>query len=387
MGKGDIQNLLIIFLLVLSITLIIFAIVGIIYQLFFTLRIKAKSTINKLVPFIIFSLEFSVCYECLRILVFLGILPYMEIYDYGVYFIIILFTLLSFYGAYQLQEILTIQSGNRLKGDEIVRKICLIFAFGFFIASIFALSKSTPIELGYFEFVVNPIFSICLTACYSPLFIYIFIGLIKLQRNIKNKRMKRQTILAAIYLGFFLLNRFGIIGFLQIGQISLFSMTNQLITLLILHVVGLLFIFIYADFFDSVSSHFCVKSIYILKNTGEMLCGYNFHEEESEILITSDQVLLIDFIYAISNGLKIALNLDKNVDEVEIGDRTIIIKHSVKLIIVLLVSDHSEKIHQRVVAVIKDFEENYKNELDNWKENISKFHSEKTQEILFNIFK
>ena len=363
------------------------AVTSIIYNLIFAWRIEKRTKINRLVPFILFSLEFGVFYESLRLLPFLGLLPYLRLYDVLGYYSIILLTLLSFSGAYKLQEILTTQSGNRMKGDEIIRRVYLIVTIVIFIASILTYSESPHIELGYFEFRANPILSVILTACYLPLFIYIFISFIRLQKNIKNKRMKKQIIISSLFLGIFILNRFNAIGFLPASEISFTAITSQLIFLLILHIIGFIFIFKEADFFDSVSSHFCVKSIYILKNTGEMLCGYNFHEEEPEILITTDQLLLIDFIYAISNGLKLALNLDENVDEVEIEDRAIIIKHSEKIIAILLVSEHSQKIHQRVSTFLEAFEKNYQHELENWKANISKFHSEKTQEILFDIFK
>ena len=154
-----------------------------------------------------------------------------------------------------------------------------------------------------------------------------------------------------------------------------------------LMIYGFVFLLREPDFFDNVSCHFCVKSVYILKNEGEMLCGYNFHEEETEILLTGDQLLLGDFIYAISSGLKMALKLEESVDEVEIGDNSLVIKHGEKVFAILIISEHNEKIYDRINNFIEAFEYLHKDELNKKKMDISRFHSENTQKLLFDIFK
>jgi len=141
------------------------------------------------------------------------------------------------------------------------------------------------------------------------------------------------------------------------------------------------------DFYDNLSSYFCVKSIYLLRKSGQMLFGYNFQEEESEINFTSDQLLIGGFIYAISNGLKMSLKLEGEVDEIDIGETTLIIEHGEKTFAILFVSEHTEKLHQKIQTFIKTFEKQFDEELTNWTGDISSFHSEKTQKIIFDIFK
>ncbi|NHI90893.1 MAG: hypothetical protein EAX96_00235 [Candidatus Lokiarchaeota archaeon] len=379
--------MLIYYLIFLSISLTIMAFIVITYYFTFILKQKQKKSLNRIVLLILISLGYGICYESIRLLCFIGLIPYFKIYDIvGNYFVIFL-TLYALSCLLKLFLIINRQSGKEIKEGNLIRQIYGIILIVFFGLNVLTYRQSPPAELGFFEFMLDPIIFITLLLTYLPLLIFLSFKSYKLFINVNNEKVKRQLKIGAFFFGTFILERIINLGGSIIFPISLLKIILEFNYLFILEIFAILFIFKEPDFFDNLSCYFSVKSVYILKSSNEILCGYNFHEEESEIIFSSDQLLLGGFIYAISNGLKMSLKIEGEVDEIEIGDTTLIIKRGKKIFIILFVTELTEKIHDKVEEFIEAFETLYKDELDKSAIDISKFHSENTQKLLFDIFK
>jgi len=378
---------LIYYLIFLSFALLILAFIFIAYYALYLIRIKEKTELVKIVLLILISLGYGVVYEAFRLLTFIGLFPYLRILDIIGYYFVIFLTLLSFNLMFRILLILSRQSGNKLKHGQLIRNVFIILLIGFSGVNILTYFETSPIELGFFEFITSPILFYILLICYIPFFFYIYVKMSRLFNNVTNKRILFQVRVVVIFFGIFMVERFLDMGGGLVFPVSFLRVVVEFTFISILFSICVAFILRDPDFYDNLSSYFCVKSIYLLRKSGQMLFGYNFQEEESEINFTSDQLLIGGFIYAISNGLKMSLKLEGEVDEIDIGETTLIIEHGEKTFAILFVSEHTEKLHQKIQTFIKTFEKQFDEELTNWTGDISSFHSEKTQKIIFDIFK
>ena len=267
----------------------------------------------QIIFFILLSVGYNIAYEVLRLFSFIGYIPYIRIIDIIGYYFVIISTLLPFSLMFRLYQSLKHQAGDKNKKDDYIRTAFLILMISFFAANILTYIETTPIEFGYFEFICQPILFYFMITCYLPFYLYLARGMVRLFKTVDNKKIRIQVRIVALFFSSILLERFFDLGGFYLYPVSFLRVIVEYTALFILLTIALTFILRERDFYDNLSSYFSVKSIYLMRKSGQMLFGYKFHEEHSEINFSSDQLLIGGFIYAISNGLKLSLNIEGDV--------------------------------------------------------------------------
>ncbi len=378
---------MIIYITFLAVSIFILSTILILYYFIYLLKIKEQNFIVQLVLLILVSTGYSILYETIRLFAFLGFIPYEGTFDIIGYYFVIFLTLFSFSLLFKLLLILAKQKGQEIKYGEVIRNVYLIIIIGLFGVNALTYIESSPVEFGYFEFETHPILFYIILIIYLPYLTFMFKTFRGLFKEVNNKRIKRQFVAVRTIFVVILIERLVDLGGSYLFPVTFLRIFIEYSFLFLILIVAVFFILSERDFFENLSSYFCVKSIFFIRKTGQMLFGYQFHEHESQISFSSDELLIGGFIYAISNGLKMSLNIEGEIDEIEIGETTLIIEHGKETFAIFFVSEHTNKLHEKIKTFIKEFETNFKDELENWTGDISQFHSEKTQALIFDIFK
>ena len=143
----------------------------------------------------------------------------------------------------------------------------------------------------------------------------------------------------------------------------------------------------YQGFLDKMSTYFCVKSIYLIKDSGQTLVSLDFQKNQSSDFDAQKELLLGGFLYAISSGLELSTELKGKLNSLEIGDTTLIIKYGKYVFGVLFVTENTEGIQENFNDFMEVFEKKYEDVFLNWTGEITHFKKEKIKKLLEPYFK
>ena len=138
----------------------------------------------------------------------------------------------------------------------------------------------------------------------------------------------------------------------------------------------------YPRFMDNFSTYFCVKSLFLIKDSGQTILGLDFQQNPDENYRAQKDLLLGGFLYAISSGLEFTAALKGKLKTLEIGDTTLIIKYGKYTFGVLFVTEHTETIYEHFNAFMEEFEEKYEKPLKNWTGEITQFKIKDIEKLL-----
>jgi len=288
---------------------------------------------------------------------------------------------LDFYAVANILETTTAFRNDRKEKElkmlyfgYLVFAIVTTFINVFSFTSFFATANDS---LGVYMYQISFASVIMSISAYVPLLVYLGYRIMSALKKIEKKAVKQLSILVGTLFSIFILERlFNVSYYWTIVVFPLttpfFSNTTLVLLCDFILVSSLLFVFVMIEiiskegFMESFSSYLSVESVYLIrKSSGMLLYGHEFTDVECS-QTPVDRFLLGGFIYAVSNGLERASNINGKVDAIKIGNTTLILKYSKDMIGVVFASDHTRMIDRKLELFMERFEWHYKDVFKEW---------------------
>ncbi len=334
---------------------------------------------------------YGIIFDCYRIITisFIGFVP--EYFDRFNYIIKVAFVFFSVPFTVQTILILSKQSGHEVKNINLIHGIMLSYIFTAAFVSVlnmFYLNKTNINELGFYTYQINAtLYFICVFFA-LPLMLYTaYLTFGVFIKDIKNKKLQfRLTLFMLIYIPLIIerLNNLGL--FAIIPNTAEATMLGLSLLTLIMD-FAFLFSIIYPNFLESLSAYFSIRSIYLIKNTGELIYEHNFQEGLSLDPMSPRKILLSGFMFGITKGLEEILSLKKSDYTMNFGDLTLLFQHGKQVFGLIFASEVTPIMVEKLIKFIKIFEENFLNRLEKWTGRMEDFEKNKIQRWITEIFR
>ena len=331
----------------------------------------------------------GIIFDCYRIITItnIGFVPeFFDKFNYIIKCAFIFFSLPIILWAFQ---ILNKQSGHPIKYPHLIN--LTYFSYILLISmismmNVFSIYKTNPNELGHYSYQMDAFL-------YSITIIVIFVMMnfanYKLGVFIKEspKKTIKPLILYILILASLLTERLSNIGIFLVlpNTIELLTLGLSLLTLIL--GFALLFSIKYPDFFEFLSAYFSIISIYLIKNTGELLFEHDFQSKFIESPLDRRKVLTSGFMFGLTKGLAEILKLEKKEYEMNFGDLHLLFKHSNFVFGLIYASETTNLLSEKLTKFVKNFEDEYQEELKNWKGDMRQFNMTKIKRMIFDIFR
>jgi len=353
--------------------------------------IQNRSRLNSILFYMFFAFALVLIFDITRLMVFMT--PLGPNPTLGTYFFIIkvFLTLLGYPFAFKLHVIILKYMGKEKKIHLIIRFYVISLGVILSVITIFTIYSSSPNFFGYYVYQVNPLIGMIMILLYFPLNLWIIIENRKIVKEINDPNTKFKINILTFLVFFMVGERMS--SLMAYGLLIEYAYIHFDIILLIhsLVILGeiLLFIIIlfkYNDFVEKIGMHFAIKSMFIIKNSGQLLFEHDFEENVSKDAHSSENLLVGGFIYAITEGFKEMLKI-KDLSSFTTGERSVVIKHGKHVFGVLIASESSYLLQNKLGEFLVNYEDKYKDILENWTGEITILKKSITQDLLFDIFR
>ncbi len=338
----------------------------------------------------LFSVGYGIVFDCYRILTIhlIGFVP--EFMDKFNYIVKIALIYLSVPITFQMVVVINKLSGHELKKEFLIYTIVFFYVFlsgFFFLVNMFGIYEISPNEIGFYTYQTDQTQYLIIFFFVIFFAIYLIYLTINFLKEIKNKRL---LIVFAQFCFIFctiIVERFLIIGiyFTSPNTVELFTVDLFFVAFILVFAAS--FTIIFPDYIESITAYFSVKSLYLIRNNGQLIYDIDFKKGQYSETFSSKKLLLGGFIYSIAYGLEDSYVLGKTVNTVDFGDLILLFKHGKHVFGVLFVAEQTPLIHEKLIKFIDMFESTYKKELENWRGNVGLFETEKMKNLIFSIFK
>lgn len=294
----------------------------------------------------------------------------------------------------RLLFILNRQGGMPVKHESIIRffyygAVCFFTVFNiYFHEQIFL--EGGPLYI----FQIHPITFLILLVMYSPILVFAVFKTIAMSRKINQKTLAKLTLI----FGFLIV----LIVFERLVNITLYSsifsslFDSSLYGLLVdssLLLVIVFFVTYYrflgrVDLLETISSFFCLKTLYLIKKeSGHIFYEHEFREGEATSALITDRFLLGGFLYAITQGLELGLGLSGDVDIIQAGKTTILLRHGKFVFGLLFTLEYTPTLEIMIRKFMDRFEQTYASVLEHWSGDLSQIKMEELHAWTLEIFK
>jgi len=265
-----------------------------------------------------------------------------------------------------------------------------ILAVGLTVANALTYYTTIPNDFGFFMFQFNFILYWITFFSYGPVILFVFYGNQKIKKNMKSKKIAFQFSIFTIILLLLIAERTYSLGMPGFLYHSLFMnldfntlLDNVLISIILISFI--IFLLKCPDFLEKVGCYFSIKTVFIIRNSGQLLFEYDFDIGELNDAMTSKNSLIGGFIYAISEGLKELLNLaeKEEINAFKSKDRSLLVKQEKYTIGVLITAEDSLLFHKKLLKFIKEFELLCEKSLKNWTGDISEFKTKEIKDLIY----
>ncbi|NHI94853.1 MAG: hypothetical protein EAX96_20355 [Candidatus Lokiarchaeota archaeon] len=348
---------------------------------------KNRTELNLLLIEVFFGMGFGVLFNDI-------ILQYHIIFNENsfyigeiLFFVQLLLLLLAISAELRISILLNEKRGHKVKLGKGFRVVYILSAAIFFIFNYLTYYITPVNEIGYYYFQINPITTIILACVYAPLLFYLIVRQTIYLTKIQNKEL----VIKGYLLGFF----FTALPIVRFTFLSFYpTLGNSVSTLIIERVIMIILLIFFAvlilsdfRFLERIFSYFAPNALFIIKDSGQTIFGYNFKSTHDKEYFSRQQLLLGGFLYAISKGLENTLYLHGKLKTIEIGETSLAIKHGKHVIAVLFVSEITRIINENFDIFLNEFENAYSDQLEHWNGSISKFDKTKFEELVLKYFK
>ena len=351
-------------------------------------RLSAATDINNLMSIIYVCIGAGIYFDCYRILSLIYF-RYVDIYILATGFVLKI-ALLFFSLIAILQVIITYndQIGLKLKYGELFRSTYIVLFVIFIFFNIPTHIDIPGIEFGYSAIIMNPYLFSIIPIVGTPLIIYQAYGLMKVIKEIKQRKLKIQLLSLGVIFILLLLERyyynlayyFGYYNYIFVNLGDLIANCALLIGYIVVIIED-------PSVLDTISNYFAIRAFYIIKDNGQTIFGHKFQKNEEEEHLGQDELMLGGFIYTIASGLAHTLKTEKKVKKIKVKGTTLLLKYGKKIFGLLIISDLSKSIQKKFDLLMKKFEDTYQDELEHWTGEISKFDKKTIENWIEEIFR
>jgi hypothetical protein len=165
-------------------------------------------------------------------------------------------------------------------------------------------------------------------------------------------------------------------------------LADSLFILILLSLVSYNLFFGRIDLLETISSFFCLKTLYIIKKeSGHVFYEHEFRAGESSSALLTDRFLLGGFLYAITQGLELGLGLSGDIDIIQAGKTTLLLRHGKYVFGLLFTIEYTRTLEEMIRKFMDRFEQSYASVLENWPRDLSAIRMEQLNAWTLEIFK
>ena len=359
---------------------------ALLFSIIITNFFKNRTELNQLLIVAYFGMGFGTLTEDI-ILQFLLLLNIKVIlYDQMFFFMQIFFLGVGISAVLKMSIVFNESSGHKVKLGMALRIIYISIPIIFSILTVMSHYKTPVNEFGYSYYQMNPYLTSFMILSYIPLLIYLVI-----QQTAYLKQVKRELRLKSVFLAFFL----AIIPVVRIVHLSYYPLLgNSPFIMILFHTVMIILLLPFAimvlydlKFLETLFSFFAVNALFIIKDSGQTIFGYNFKSLENKEYFSRQQLLLGGFLYAISKGLENTLYFHGKLKTIEIGDTSLLIRNGTHVFAVLFTSEVNQIIKEKLENFLTEFEITYQQELKDWTGAISNFDNTQFINLVLKYFR
>ena len=348
--------------------------------------IKYKTRITKLIGIIFYSFGSGIIWESYRITFFLLFGGFWQELDNFFFISLVFFIFVGIYCSIKLTLNFSEQSGHKARSDIFINFFYFLLIPILSIINYYTFKTITN-ELGFNNFQVHPIMIILMCILYIPLALLLYIKYKTALNEIKNKETIRLSKILVFFMLLIPLERIWTIAYsYYVPNNALVIMYNLI--LINIYIIGIFIVlFKHPDFLESISTYFSFQTLYIIKNNGDVIFGYDFQKDNYIDVFESKSILLGGLMYILTHAIEQVMEKGK-VEHIKMGNLTVLINYSKHVFGSLLSIEYTPIIKLKFTTFVKKFEEKYENQLTNWNGNISRFTSnEKLLNLLYEIFR
>jgi hypothetical protein len=243
-------------------------------------------------------------------------------------------------------------------------------------------------------FQIHPITFFTILITYGSLLIFVLFKIIKLSHNIYDKNLAHLNLFFGILVSLLTCERYTHLimyssTFSFIFGSSLYGLLIDFSIMLIM--VLLLYYYLFfgkIDLLESISTYFCLKTLYLIKkDSGHIFYEHEFRADASTASLLADRFLLGGFLYAITQGLELGLGLTGNVDIIQAGKTTLLLRHGKFVFGLLFTLEYTQTLEKMVRTFMDRFEQTYAGVFENWDGDLSPIKMDQLNAWTIEIFK
>ena len=351
--------------------------------------LKSNTYLNRLLFLAVLCFSFGFIYDFARIGSFIYFGDFNETLDKLGFCLKIFFNCVTISALLHVFFIITRQGGMPVKHESAIRYfyygvVCLVTIFNIYFYDVVTLDSG---NIKVFQ--ISPLTMLICLALYLPLFVHILFRLLKITGKIDDKVLAKFNLFlgsAMIILGF---ERFAntLIYSPLFSFVSLYGLVIDFSIVFVMAILLCYFLFFgKIDLLESTSTYFCLKTLYIIKKeSGHVFYEHEFRAGESSSSLITDRFLLGGFLYAITQGLELGLGLSGDIDIIQAGKTTILLRHGKYVFGLLFTIEYTRTLEVMIKKFMDRFEQSYASVLENWPGDLSQIKMEQlnvwTQEI------
>jgi len=381
-----------IILTILLLTIVIIAILAVIK--FTRYFLKSNTTLNRLLLFTFLCFVFGFAYDLARIgffMLFGGIYSPLDQLCFN------LKIFLLFMGVSSLLRIFFIlcrQGGMPIHHESAIRYFYYGIAFFLIVFNVYFYEKIALDGGVIYIFQIHPITFFTILITYGLLLIFVIFKIIKLSHKIYDKNLAHLNLFFGILVSLLTCERYTHLimyssTFSFIFGSSLYGLLIDFSIMLIM--VLLLYYYLFfgkIDLLESISTYFCLKTLYLIKkDSGHIFYEHEFRADASTASLLADRFLLGGFLYAITQGLELGLGLTGNVDIIQAGKTTLLLRHGKFVFGLLFTLEYTQTLEKMVRTFMDRFEQTYAGVFENWDGDLSPIKMDQLNAWTIEIFK
>lgn len=310
--------------------------------------------------------------------------PFIDQFAFCVKFFMFL---VAIYFEVRLLALLLKNSGHPIKYDNILRGSLLAIVGIFTLLAVFNSYALPAPEIGMYVYRIDGRFYTLMLAFVLSLFAYMFFKSRNIFKVVKDRRIIIKLIIAIALFTLLTWERHYSnrpFLFLPFGNLEIIL---DLIFLFLIILAVSITLLVFPDIAESINAYFSVSSLYIIKDNGSLLYSYHFGKKLSKDVYSAHNLFLAGFIFTITKGLESAMGIDSELRTLDYGENKLLLCQGEFVFGVILCSDHSPLIEERLNKFIKKFETTYTKELKEWKGKVSFLEKGGIEEEILSIFK
>lgn len=348
---------------------------------------KKITKLNSYVLYIVTGLGIGIFYDTIRLQIFFLSIPIPQFIDQFLFCIKILFFFVAVYYEVRLTALILKNSGQELRYDKILKGslISLIIIFTF-LSVLLSYPLPSP-GMGIYTFKIAFSFYIVITVFILSLFTYMFNKTRKIYKIIKDNNVKsRFTLAIAVFVPLTLERILSDRPFVLFPY-GYMDIVFDLTVLLVIVSIGVTMLIIFPDIIESINAYFSVISLYLIKDNGSLLYSHQFKVKEKEDTYSASNLLLAGFLFTVRRGIESAMGLHSELRTLDYGENILLIGYGEYLFGVIVCSDYSPLIEEKLDKFLKRIESRYKEQLKDWKGKISFLKEDEMREEISKSFR